>query len=72
MWRYDDSYILKMIDFKLGKWWCFNISTVQEVAPTQLYKKKHDTKISMVGDTLLLLVLELEVLVTTTQYTTNN
>ena len=27
----------------------FNISTVQEVAPTQLYKKKHDTKISMVG-----------------------
>ena len=32
----------------------FNISTVQEVAPTQLYKKKHDTKISMVGDTLLL------------------
>ena len=33
----------------------FYISTVQEVAPTQLYKKKHDTKISMVGDTLLLL-----------------
>lgn len=32
----------------------FNISTVQEVAPTQLYKKKHDTKISMVGDTLLI------------------
>ena len=32
----------------------FNISTVQEVAPTQLYNKKHDTKISMVGDTLLL------------------
>ena len=30
----------------------FNISTVQEVAPTQLYIKKHDTKISMVGDTL--------------------
>ena len=30
----------------------FYISTVQEVAPTQLYKKKHDTKISMVGDTL--------------------
>ena len=31
----------------------FNISTVQEVAPTQLYKKKHDTKISMMGDTLV-------------------
>jgi len=31
----------------------FYISTVQEVAPTQLYKKKHDTKISMVGDTLV-------------------
>ena len=34
----------------------FYISTVQEVAPTQLYKKKHDTKISMVGDTLLIVV----------------
>ena len=35
----------------------FYISTdVQEVAPTQLYKKKHDTKISMVGDTLVVVV----------------
>ena len=34
----------------------FYVSTVQEVAPTQLYKKKHDTKISMVGDTLVVVV----------------
>ena len=32
----------------------FYISTVQEVATTQLYKKKHDTKITMVGDTLMI------------------
>ena len=65
MWRNDDSYIFKMIVFLDEVFYIlFYISTVQEVAPTQLYKKKHDTKISMVGDTLVLCTIMIVLLAT--------
>ena len=58
MWRYDDSYILlKMIVFKWRSiLYCFIFRLYKKSPPLKLYKKKHDTKISMVGDTLLLVI----------------
>jgi hypothetical protein len=35
----------------------FSIFYFYKVAATQFYKKKHDTKISMVGDTLVVLAM---------------